>query len=247
MSNATIQHIANVFPVNADALKPDPKLPKPREIIRDFSLNTSTHGIPGIARSESLQNCIFWTVSFLSFVGITCYFIVQAIFAYFEYPTLTSINFLAEWPQTFPAVTICNYSPYRFDKLIEPYLNFTNEYNLTNRTTFSPEQALIISRFVQEKLNRNESLNDFFYPLSSMLIKCTFNGVTCSKYDFVQFTSPLYGLCYTFNAQSQKINNGTLRYNNENGYSGVLELDLYIHSHQYVPYVADGIYIKFNF
>ncbi|CAF5142835.1 unnamed protein product, partial [Rotaria sp. Silwood1] len=67
MTDTTIKHIATVFPVDAEALKPDLKLHRRRSIIRDFSLNTSTHGIPGIARSQSIHNRIFWIVSTLVF------------------------------------------------------------------------------------------------------------------------------------------------------------------------------------
>jgi hypothetical protein len=112
--------------------------------------------------------------------------------------------------------------------------------NTTDTSTFSAQQALYIDDFLQYKLNRNESLEAFFYPLSSMLIKCVYNGANCSVNDFVQFTSPQYGLCYTFNSQASHINNGQIHYNNENGDSGELDLDLYVHSHQYVPYLSDG-------
>ncbi|UJR23144.1 hypothetical protein I4U23_026163 [Adineta vaga] len=240
----TIKHIATVFPINRDALSSPSKFNQRREIVKDFSLNTSTHGIPGIARSESIHNRLFWLISFVSFLGIMCYFVIQSVLAYYQYPTLTSVSFEDEWPQTFAATTICNFSPFRYDKFIEPFLNYTNALNLTNTTdttTFTEQQASYINDYLQYKLNRNESLNNFYYPLSAMLIKCVYNGVNCSTNDFVQFISPVYGLCYTFNAQSPRINNNTVRYNNENGYSGELHLDLYIHSHQYVPYLSESV------
>ncbi|CAF4248319.1 unnamed protein product, partial [Adineta steineri] len=235
-----------VFLVNVEALKSETKLQQHRVIIKDFSLNTSTHGIPGIARSQSIPNLLFWSISFITFLGIMLYFIIQSILAYYSYPTQTSVSTINEWPQAFPAVTTCNYSPFRYDTFIEPYLNYTNSLNLTNTTdttTFTEQQALYVYDYLQYKLNRNESVNEFYYPLSSMLIKCVYNGANCSAADFVQFTSSSYGLCYTFNAQASHINNGTIHYNNENGYSGELELDLYIHSHQYVPYLTDTVSI----
>ncbi len=242
MPNSTIKHIASIFPVNAEALKPDPTAHRRRSIIREFSLNTSTHGIPGIARSQSIHNCIFWTASLLIFTGIMLYFVIQSIRAYFDYPTQTSVAVIVEWPQAFPAVTICNYSPLRYDRFIDPFLNYTNSRNITNTndtTTFTSSQASYIRDFLQYKLNRDESLNDFFFPLSSMLINCTYNGVSCSTNDFTWFITPLYGFCYTFNA---KLKNGTVRYNSDNGAMGLLELQLYAHSHQYVPYFSKGKY-----
>ncbi|CAF0849586.1 unnamed protein product [Adineta steineri] len=246
MTDHTIRHIATVFPVDAEALKPQSKLSQRRDIIREFSLNTSAHGIPGIARSQSPHNRIFWFVSFIAFTGIMCYFIVTALLAYYSYPTETSINAVDEWPQPFPAVTICNYSPFRYDTLIEPFLNYTNALNLTNTTntnTFSKQQALYVSDFAQYLLNQNESLKKFYYPLESMLIRCIYNDVNCTAADFVEFISPVYGLCHTFNAEAPHINNGQLHYNNENGFSGSLQLDLYIHSHMYVPHLSDAVSI----
>jgi len=243
MSDCTIEQIKTVFPINTEALKPRPILQGHRAILREFGLTASAHGIPSIARSKSIYNRIFWSISCVVFTGIALYFIIEAILAYFAYPTQTSISFSNEWPQAFPAVTICNYSPLRFDTFIGPYLNYTNALNLTNTTdtsTFSAEQASYINDFLTYKLNRNESLNEFYYPLSSMLIKCVYNGANCSVADFIQFLSPVYGLCYTYNSQANHINNGELHYNNEDEDSGKLELDLYVHSHQYVPYSYDG-------
>ncbi|CAF1214339.1 unnamed protein product [Adineta steineri] len=243
-SSGTIEQITSVFKIDAEALKLDPKTRQTGPIVKEFSLNTSMHGIPGIARSESIHNRLFWTVSFLIYTGIMFYFIIQAIREYFKYPTQTSVDFVGQWPQVFPAVTFCNYSPIRYDRFIESFTTYTNSLNLTNltdSTPMSPTQALYIDGFLQDKLNRNESLIDFYFSLESMLVKCTYNGVNCSVTDFIQFTSPVYGLCYTFNAQAKHINNGEVHYNNEHGDSGELELGLYTHGHMYVPFISDGI------
>ena len=237
-SNATIKNLAAVFPITVENLKPEGN----RSIIKEFSLNTTTHGIPGIARSNTIHNRIFWSISFVVFTGITCFFISQAIRAYFQYETQTSLTFHDEWPQAFPAVTICNYSPFRYDLFVNDYLNYTNSMNLTNTNNVtSKDQSLYIYHFLQYKLNRNESLTNYFYSLDDMLIKCVYNNDNCSTKDFVEFLSPTYGLCHTFNALSPSINNGSVHYNNENGYSGSLDLDFYLHTRQYVPYLTDGI------
>lgn len=243
--SATIKQIASVFPIEAEALKPERTLRQNGPIIKEFSLNTSMHGIPGIARSQSVHNRVFWTISFVIFTSVMCFFIVQAILAYFKYPTQTSVEFVGQWPQPFPAVTICNYSPLRYDRFIGPYRDYTNSLNLTNTTdkakkNFTRTQGAYIDQFLQSKLNRNESLSDFYFSLESMLVKCVYNGHNCSAADFIQFKLPLFGNCYTFNAQVEHINNGSVHYNNEHGMSGQLELGLYTHKHQYVPYLSDS-------
>ncbi|CAF0991743.1 unnamed protein product [Rotaria sordida] len=213
-------------------------------IIREFALNTSTHALPGIARSESIHNRVFWSISFISFTAIMIYFVVEAILAYFEYPTQMNVSYNSEWPQYFPAFSLCNASPFRFDRFIEPFLNFTNTHNLTNTndtTTLSALQASYLWNFIVDRINRNESMEPFFYSLSSMLYTCTFNSQPCSAADFISFTSSTYGLCYTFNAKLKNSSNDSVRYGHENGGTGKLNLGLYVHSHQYVPHIEDSI------
>lgn len=243
MTDTTIKQIATVFPINADALKTDLKYHRRRSIIREFSLNTTAHGIPGIARSQSIPNRIFWTFSSIIFTGIMIYFITESIRAYFRYPTQTLVTAVDEWPQPFPAVSICNYSPLRRDRFIQPFLNYLYSRNLTDTTnisTITRQQASYIRDFLQYKLNRGESLDDYLFPLSSILMSCVYNGQNCSADDFTSFLSPFYGLCYTINAENQRIRNGTIFYNTDNGAFGLLQLQLYTHSHQYIPYFTDG-------
>ncbi len=59
---------------------------------------------------------------------------------------------------------------------------------------------------------------------------------------FKLFLSPYFNLYHTFNAKKW---NGNLLYNTDNGQIVLLELQHYVHSHQYVPYFSDGISIIF--
>ncbi|CAF1173656.1 unnamed protein product [Rotaria sordida] len=243
MTDSTIKHIATVFPIDAKALEPDPKFRRRRSIIREFSLNTSTHGIPGIARSQNIHNRIFWIVSTLIFTGIMLFFIVESMKAYFNYPTQTSVSFIVERSQAFPAVSICNYSPMRFDNFIEPFLNFTKSRNLTytnDTSTISEEQSRYIRDFIQNLLRHGEPVDSYFFPISSMLISCLYNGQRCQTNDFIPFYSSSFGRCYTFNAK-MKLNQSSVRNTTDNGGPGKLELQLYAHSHQYIPYVVKDV------
>jgi hypothetical protein len=243
MFDEAIKHIATVSSIDPEIVKPDPKLRRRGSIIKDFSLNTSTHGIPRIARSQSIPNRLFWSIALIICAGFMTYFIVQAIRAYFGYPSQTSVSIIVEWPQAFPAVSICNYSPLRYDQFIGPFLNYTNSFNLTNTTdttNFTDQQSSYIRDFLIYKLNRNESLDDFFYSLESMMMNCTYNGLLCSTANFTRFISPSYGFCYTFNAKLKNTDNDGIRVNAENGGNGLLDLRLYTHQQQYVPYLSYG-------
>ncbi|CAF3833670.1 unnamed protein product [Rotaria sp. Silwood1] len=46
--------VATVCPINKTTIEPDRKRHEWRSIIQEFALNTSTHGIPGIARSQNI-------------------------------------------------------------------------------------------------------------------------------------------------------------------------------------------------
>ncbi|CAF1063442.1 unnamed protein product [Adineta ricciae] len=224
------------------------KLPKKtyrsRSIIQEFGLNTSTHGIPGIARSTSHHNRIFWSISLLIFVGIMLYFIIKSIIAYFQYPTQTSIDIIVEYPQAFPSVTVCNYSPYVYYRFIGPFLNYTNSNNLTNTTDttkFTRQLASYVPNFLLYNLRQENSIQNLAYPLETMLMTCNYNDLPCTVADFISFTSLGYGMCYTFNAQTENSTNSSIRYSSDNGGSGRLALTFYIHRHQYVPYVTQNV------
>ncbi|UJR17418.1 hypothetical protein I4U23_004313 [Adineta vaga] len=219
MNNDTSHPIRTAWSTDPELLRSNRNHRRIGSIIKEFGLNTSTHGIPGIARSET-------------------------IIAYFQYPTQTSVSIIVEWPQAFPAVTVCNYSPLRYDRFIDPFLNYTNTLNLTNttnKTNFTMEHSFYIRDFLLYKLNQNESLNDFFHSLDSMMMSCIYNNMPCTTANFTWFISSLYGLCYTFNALLKTTGQDGLKYNADNGANGLLELRFYVHQHQYVPYLSNGI------
>lgn len=219
----------------------------PRSIIKEFSLNTSTHGLPGIARSQSIYNCIFWSITFICFLGIMIYFVTTAILAYFQYPTQINVDIVSEWPQYFPAVSICNASPFRLDRFLGAFFNFTRALNVstpTNATTIPAYMVPYMASFITDVMNRNATLTEYLYPLSSILMSCTYNSMICSTENFISFMSATYGLCYTFNAKMKNISSSDkLRYANENGGNGALSLQFYVHNYQYVPYFWNGKYV----
>lgn len=232
---------ARIFTIESTALAMRHRVRRRRSIIHEFGMNTSTHGIPGIARSQSPPNTLFWSICFATFAAITIYFVYREIRAFFDYETQTSVSVVSEWPQLFPAFTICNIVPVRLDRFIEPFLAYVNAVNGTGRsasTSIASVEAKYIGEFLQVKINRNESVDDFFYPLNAMLIRCVFNGRSCSALNFTSFLSSSYGRCYTFNAKLKETKN--VRFSDEYGGPGNLNLRLYVHSHQYVPYIREG-------
>ena len=217
--------------------------PRRRSIVREFALNTSAPGISSIARSGSKLNCLFRTVSFVIFTGVMMYFITQSIRHYFQYPTQTAVSVVIDQQAAFPAVTICNYSPFRSDRVLEPLLNYTNALNITNTTdpmNLTPQQLEMLPDFLIEKSNGGASVKEYFFSLAIMLLGCEYNGIPCAASDFRSFLSSMYGLCYTFNTKVRDVNASRLRSITDNAGTGRLLLHLYAHSHLYVPSVSRG-------
>ncbi|CAF0758862.1 unnamed protein product [Didymodactylos carnosus] len=207
-----------------------------RTIIKEFFSNTSIHGLPSIAKSHNLKNCLFWTIAFLIFTGLMIYFIILTILDYLKYTTQTKVKIINEWPMHYPAFTICPASPYRSDLFEEPFLNYTNS------SVFLPSANLgnNINQFAIDMINIGgmEKLTEYAFLLSDMLISCTYNGFKCNESDFIWFASASYGICYTFNAKTA---NKSILYTNTNGGQGLLELELYVHENIYVDYVTDSV------
>lgn len=212
-------------------------------IVREFALNTSAHAIPGIARGRSKYNKIFWSASFIIFTLIMIYFIVDSVITYFQYPTQTVVSILIERSDKFPAVTICNFSPARWDTTMLSFSNFTIFQNLSNGT-LNAELDEKIARYLHDYLvsmiNGGHPIDHIFYKLDVMLISCVYNGKICTVNDFISFTSPNYGSCYTFNAKTKNSSSNPIRRTNDNGAWGRLQLKLYAHTHLYLPYLNEG-------
>ena len=220
-----------------------PAGPRRRSIVREFALNTSTHGLPGMARSRSKFNLAFWTVSFLIFLGVATFFIVQAIQNYFQYPTQTSVSIVRDDTAAFPAVSICNYAPIRFDLMIASFFNYTNRENLTNTTDpteFGGREAQFLYDFMIDRVNANLSVTEYYFSLNITLIECTYNRRNCTASDFRSFLSAAYGLCHTFNAKLTGQSDRPLRTIYDDSAEGKLRLRLYANSHLYPPYLLEG-------
>ncbi|CAF3313256.1 unnamed protein product [Rotaria sp. Silwood2] len=173
MNDTRNDTLVNRITMNNES-KPIVRRHRRRSIIHEFCLNTSTYALPGIARSETLRNRLFWSISFLLFTGIRIYFVIQSIIRYFDYPTTIDVSYDNDSQQYFPAFTFCNIAIFRFDRFIEPFLNYTNFLNLTDTndtTTISPYQANLVESFMLHKINKDVSLEDYFF---SIIINASF-------------------------------------------------------------------------
>jgi hypothetical protein len=77
-------------------------------IIKDWFLNSPTHGIRRIRRANSISGRIFWSTTFLIFTALMCIFIYTVIMKYITYPTKISLS-VRQYrdPNLIPTVTFC--------------------------------------------------------------------------------------------------------------------------------------------
>ncbi|UJR20226.1 hypothetical protein I4U23_023357 [Adineta vaga] len=243
MSNI-INHVSVEFPTENEIIEEKNESRKWFSILQEFSTSTTAHGLPRIASSSSRHNCIYWSIAFIVCTGLMLFFIVQAILNYLSYPTQIDISIDDEWPHSFPAFSFCNAGGLRLDTFMIPFLSYLHALNVTNTndtSTVQPEHASYLGPFTRDLFNRNDSLEQFSYPLSSMLLFCRYNSQPCTAADFTPFITTDYGYCYTFNGKLKNTSDDSILDGTEYDGSGKLELGLYVHSHQYIPYIADSV------
>lgn len=78
--------------------------PNISEILKDWMLNTKTHGLSNIIRNENLILRIFFTACFMASCVFCIYQIVVTCLTYSQFHVITSYSTVNEAPTLFPAV-----------------------------------------------------------------------------------------------------------------------------------------------
>ena len=135
--------------------------------------------------------------------------IIQIVIKFFDYGTLVNIKYVIEEDSEFPAVTFCNLNPFKYAKnsSLEQYVYDLYMQRLDSSSRESPNvRRNLCNRFMYGfigtmLLREREELikNNNYYTIDDMLLSCYFNQEKCTKEDFVQISTTLYGYCYIFN------------------------------------------------
>jgi len=68
---------------------------------------STAHGIPNIIRAKRMLPIIMWSVLTILSTCVGSYYVMDNIFDYFKYSTVTSVDIIDEQQSEFPAITIC--------------------------------------------------------------------------------------------------------------------------------------------
>ena len=174
-------------------------------IIKIWLILSSSNGIPQFARIESLGLRFVYGVCILASTSYMSYLSIQAIQQYYSYQINISSQLNFESPTYFPAVDICNLSPFATNvsnefvsKLIQ-----SKKVNLISdqeAVSFADNYYYQVSTYFQyysseERIN----MSNYSPSLKDMLISCKFQGKICSTSDFIPIENFYYGNCYRFN------------------------------------------------
>ena len=96
--------------------------------------DSTTFGLPNIVKREGIFSKIFWLIFVLLGTIASIFFTIETLNDYFEYETITKIEYKYQHPLRFPTFTICSDSdPYYFNrkKLKDLISNCEIKYDLT--------------------------------------------------------------------------------------------------------------------
>jgi len=134
--------------------------------------DSTTFGLPNIVKRERIYNKIFWLIFVLLGTIASFFFTIETLNDYFEYETITKIEYKYQHPLRFPTFTICSdLDPYYFNrkKLKDLISNCEIKYDLTCKNDLDNYFELIeyedmgtCCRFNSGK-NVNGSLIPFLY------------------------------------------------------------------------------------
>jgi len=78
------------------------------DIIKNWFSNSPSHGIRRISLANSIAGRVFWTIIFVIFTTLMCFFIYTVFMKYIAHPTKMNLT-VRQYrdPNYFPAVTFC--------------------------------------------------------------------------------------------------------------------------------------------
>lgn len=141
-----------------------------------------------------------WSLALASMVCVLTVTLIQFKDAYFSYPTITDMTVDVAKELPFPAVTVCNLSPYsnlnlKTDRFLEEY--FTSLSNLGH--FLPPVNFSDPNYFHLQEDGVDGFLQNHSFAMSDMFVVCAFKGMMVNCFDYFRSKVTSWGICYTFN------------------------------------------------
>lgn len=169
--------------------KVDSKNKRIKESVKESLKSSTSHGIPMIVASGNWTLKTIWIIFTIISTSFCIYLIVKNIISYYKYDVSTKIRANYEYNSTFPSITICNYNLFTSNassKILNGTQN-ASEYNFFG--------------FVQNGMKSGE-IRKYGDSLEKLISYLDFDQEeqNITNETFTYFFHPIYGNCYTFNA-----------------------------------------------
>ena len=186
-----------------------------KRIVREWAVNSTSHGLPKIMRTHNRLIRVLWVILFLASSTYCFYTIVNSIVQYSKYQTVSQVSYVNERQVNFPAVTICTLSVFDYFYKSGELKEILTKYNLSflvfnefNREFYEsgwikPSDEWILddaNNAIKRAVAHSQNQGLGFSLESDLLFKCYFNKKICDHTYFKHFWDNNYGSCYTFNS-----------------------------------------------
>ena len=177
--------------------------------IKDLLEGSTSHGIPNIMRTTRVSIKILWTICFVAAVCVCSIMVFKSVNDYFDYETISKIEYITEIPTKFPTFSFCNINPFTTAESESFLLQILEsiDYNKSIQyTDYNLEASNLSYAFYNGLISSfspdygDEKRKKLGYNLSSTLISCSFNGESCNETHFEWYYDLTYGNCYRFNS-----------------------------------------------
>ena len=203
------------------------------KITRIWCLLSSSNGLPNMMRSPNFAIQVFWAIGIITVVSYCSYLTILLFMNYYENQKTISSQLMFESPTYFPAVDICNLSPYGNEKALKLisenlFANYSNSLNIENYISVADNyNYLILAMFQDLNFKGIINISDYITSIEDMLISCKFQGKECSASDFIPIENFYYGNCFRFNGGSDKYKNSVqIKQSTQSGPQYGLQLEI---------------------
>ncbi|CAD5121661.1 DgyrCDS10151 [Dimorphilus gyrociliatus] len=233
----------------------------------DLVNNLTENTVPRMSKANSVGKKVFWIIVLLFGLGMLTYQVTDRFIKYFNYPTVTEVEVPLATELPYPTITFCNLNPMRRSKLTEAGIGITSlcgsgqSYQNSDWSSVNESDDKhylnwslmeLKNKYYDEKTASAykadkfqmlystislEKRRELGHQLDRMLIGCEFNGRPCSPKNFTALLNPIYGNCYSFNAD------GKLK-SSQSGPRFGLKARVFLEQNEYVDNLSDNVGIK---
>ncbi|XP_053396435.1 uncharacterized protein LOC123544907 isoform X3 [Mercenaria mercenaria] len=169
------------------------------ESIKEFTQNTTLHGIRYVGGSHSTFRRLMWLIFVLACLTGVIFQIVDRVGYFYDRPIAVNVKINYNQTLDFPAVTICNQNAFRATKAAESHRYRLIEYIFSTTGKISMEK---LEKFNSTDLSLEELYTSLAHTKEDFIVNCVWKNGECSRNDFEMILTD-HGVCYIFKKEKR--------------------------------------------